>query len=127
MSSVKTFAVILFLVSSCGSVKSDVDIITRLCRNESCYNLDHDDPRYDSRIYYEQLFKIFSSGISQLIYLNVDQVIPPLDISSSCKGAFESVSKAFDAGDEWAFRREYHFSSHPVLKCLTHVVFTSSG
>lgn len=105
------FSLISFLIL-CSSffvikVKSDVDIITRLCKYDWCYSLDQDNASYSSEEYYLKLFKLFSSGIPQLIYEELETVISEIPtLSTPCSDSFKVVSKALDSGDEWAFRRK---------------------
>ena len=88
-------------------VRSDVDIITRLCKYDWCYDLEQDNASYTGEEYYLKLFKLFSSGIPQLIYEELENVTSSIPtLSNSCSISFKAVSKALDSGHEWAFRRE---------------------
>lgn len=88
-------------------VESDVDIITRLCKYDWCYDLDQDNGSYTGEEYYLKLFKLFSSGIPQLIYEELENVTSGIStLSTSCTDSFKVVSKALDSGHEWAFRRK---------------------
>lgn len=104
-----TFIVIICSTFLVSQVKSDVDIITRLCKYDWCYSLDRDNASYTSEEYYLKLFKLFSSGIPQLIYEELENVTAQIPtLSTSCFNSFKVVSRALDLGNEWAFRCKFH-------------------
>ncbi|KAI1298484.1 hypothetical protein HDE_04186 [Halotydeus destructor] len=94
------------LISLSLQVRGDVDIITRLCKFQDCFNLDENDARYTGLAYNKKLIQLFSSGISQLLFEDVDKLLISLgsEITPSCVKQLKQVSNSMDLGDEWAFR-----------------------
>lgn len=111
----------LILLSSFFVIQIDsstVDVITKLCKYDWCYSLDQNNSSYNNEEYYLKLYKLFSSGIPQLIYEDIDNVTSEISsLSTSCSNSLKIVSKALFSGQEWAFECKLYFdikfSIHP--------------
>lgn len=91
-------------------VNSDVNVITKHCKESWCNSLDVDDPRYTSRDYNKKLIQFFSAGITQLIYEDASVTASNSKLSSQCSSSLKKVSQALLKGEEWAFRCKYKFN-----------------
>lgn len=96
------YVVIFFLLARTTS--GDIDIIVKQCREDWCYGLSHEDPRYAGQEYHKKLLKLFGSGLSQIVYEDIPGWTSRVDLSESCKKSFKYVNQAIDKGEEWAFR-----------------------
>lgn len=98
----------LFVYVCVSVVRADVDIITRICKFDWCYDLDENNATYSGVDYHRKLAQLFASGVPQLLYQDVPTLFKALDgrVSDACRKSVAAVSKAIDNGLEWAFRGE---------------------
>ena len=114
--------VILLNVSGPILVNGDIDIITRLCRFEGCYDLDIDNDTYSGLEYNKKLIKLFSGGIPQLMYEDVPNLVKNTanTVSPECRENIVRISKNIKDGMDWAFRGMYSTYKKPFIYKFYH-------
>lgn len=99
-----------------------------LCPPKEC---ELDQKYYESKEYRLKLYKLFTSGIPQIIWDHLKEKESkwsksnPFNVSDRCFDGFKSVWKGIEDGDEWAFKCELIFSysykqCHNILNSFGH-------